>query len=110
MAGITVSFKGWNSSSQSWGGGTWGQEVGLPGATGSVGTTSVIAAANALVTGIAATANVGSVTVTAGVNTNVTGVAGTGVVGTVTVVAQANVPVTGLQATGTVGTVTGTLA
>ena len=78
MAGIVVAFKGWNSSSQAWGGGTWGEDVGLPNATGNVGTVSIDAAANVPVTGIAATGSVGSVTVTADANVNVTGVAGTG--------------------------------
>ena len=46
MAGIVVAFKGWNSSSQGWGGATWGQDQALPGATGTVGTVSINAAAN----------------------------------------------------------------
>ena len=99
MADVTVYFRGWNSVSQSWGGGPWGQNEALPGSVGGVGTVSVVAEANALVTGLAATASVGGVTVTADANANVTGVAGTVVVGAVTVDAAANFPVTGLAAT-----------
>ena len=105
MADVTVYFKGWGSSSQSWGGGPWGQDEGLPGSIGSVGTPSVVTETNALVTGVAATTGVGSVTVTAYATVNVTGVAGTGGVGSVTADAAANVPVTGLPSTGAVGSV-----
>ena len=106
MAGITVAFKGWNSSSQAWGGGTWGEDVGLPNATGTAGAVSINAAANVPVTGLAATGTVGSVTVTADANVNVTGVSGTGAVGAVSVTGTAVVPVTGIAATGAVGSVT----
>ena len=71
MADVTVYFQGWNSVSQSWGGGPWGQNVALPGSIGSVGTVSIIAEANALVTGLAATGSVGAVTVTADANVSV---------------------------------------
>ena len=106
MADVTVYFQGWNSSSQSWGGGPWGQNVALPGSVGGVGAVSVVAAANVPVIGLAGTASVGGVTVTANANVNFTGIAGTGAVGAVTVDAAANVPVTGLAATGSVGGVT----
>jgi hypothetical protein len=55
MADVTVYFQGWNSVSQSWGGGPWGQNEALPGSIGSVGTVSIIAEAK-----IAATASVGA--------------------------------------------------
>jgi len=98
MSDITVAFKGWNSSSQGWGGGAWGEDEGLPGATGNVGSATVNADANVPVTGLTATGAVGSVTVTADANANVTGVSGTGAVGSVTVTGTANVSVTGVSA------------
>ena len=63
MAAVTVSFKGWNSSSQSWGGGPWGQDVGLLAATASVGSVTVTVDAIIDVTGVSATGSVGQVLV-----------------------------------------------
>ena len=125
MADMVVAYLGWNSSSQGWNVGTWGNDAALPGSTGSagsvvvaatavvpvtgltstgsVGSVAVTAAANVDVTGIAATGSPGAVTVTGTALFDVTGVAGTGSVGSVAVTAAANVDVTGLSATGQVG-------
>ena len=105
--GARVIFStGWNSTTQSWGGGPWGQGEGLPAATGSSGTVSVVAAAGADVNGLEATASVGAVTVTAPVSVNVTGIAATGSVGTASTQTDNRFEVTGVQATGQVGSVT----
>ena len=85
MTDATVTFIGWSSSSQSWGGGPWGQDEGLPAATGTVGTVNVDAASDAPAIGLAATASVGDVTVTSVNAVSVTGVAATGGVGSASV-------------------------
>jgi hypothetical protein len=104
MTDVTVYFKGWNSSSQGWGGGSWGQDEGLPSATANIGTISIVADANVVVEGVTATGSIGSVTVIAEANIAAIGVAGTGAVSPVTVIAESNAPVTGLEATSSVGT------
>jgi len=73
MSSVTVAFSGWNSSTQGWGSGGWGEDIALPNAAGSVGTVTVDAEANAPVTGLSATGSVGSVLVTAVTSVFVTG-------------------------------------
>ena len=63
MADMVVAYLGWNSSSQGWNGGTWGNNVALPGSTGSVGSVVVAATAVVPVTGLSATALVNSATI-----------------------------------------------
>ena len=46
MADAVVVFQGWGSSTQGWGDGAWGENIAVPGATGAVGTVSVVAGAN----------------------------------------------------------------
>jgi hypothetical protein len=87
MTDVVVPLGGWGRFG--WGEMPWGQ-TDLPKATGNVGSVTVVAEANAPVTGLAATGNVGSVTVVAEANIDVTGLAATGVVGSVAVTADAN--------------------
>jgi len=103
MTDVVVPLGGWGRFG--WGEMPWGQ-TDLPKATGNVGSVTVVAEANAPVTGLAATGNVGSVTVQADANTGVTGVFATGGVGSVTTIAAANVYPTGVTATGQIGTAT----
>jgi hypothetical protein len=110
MADAVVVFEGWGSSTQSWGAGSWGNNVVVPGTTGAVGTVSVSGAATVQPTGLQATASVGSVTVVAEANIFPTGVAVTGAVGAVDVVADANVIVTGVVGTSALGSVDVTAA
>jgi len=95
MTDVVVPLGGWGRFG--WGEMPWGQ-TDLPKATGNVGSVTVVAEANAPVTGLAATGNVGSVTVQADANIGVTGVSATGVVGTVTTASDAIVNVTGVSA------------
>jgi hypothetical protein len=105
---MVVAYLGWNSSSQGWNGGTWGNDVALPGSTGSVGSVSVTGTASVAVTGIAATGSPGAVTVTGTALFDVTGVSGTGQVGDVSELIEidVDVPVTGLSATALVNSAT----
>ena len=97
MADAKVVFSGWNSSTQAWGSGTWGNDVAFPvTATASVGTVTIKGASNVpSVVGVAATGAVGSVSVTAGTGVNVTptGIAATGGVGSATVEADSSVSI-----------------
>jgi hypothetical protein len=96
MADATVVFAGWNSSTQAWGSGTWGNDVAFPiSATGSVGAVTVEGAASIPDVGLAASTFVGTVAITVGtgVNVNVTGVAATGQVESATIEAGASVSV-----------------
>tara|TARA_R110001632_G_scaffold170059_1_gene289066 strand:+ start:199 stop:1074 length:876 start_codon:yes stop_codon:yes gene_type:complete len=97
MADATVVFAGWNSSTQSWGAGTWGNDVAFPvTATASVGAVTITGASSVpSVVGVAATGAVGSVSVTAGTGVNVTptGIAATGGVGSATVEADSSVSI-----------------
>jgi hypothetical protein len=106
MTDMVVAYLGWNSSSQGWNGGTWGNDVAVPGATGSIGS-SVVVVANAVqpVTGLASTASVGAVTITGTANVAVTGIAATGSPGAATVVGTANLTLVGVAGTGQVGDV-----
>jgi hypothetical protein len=105
MTDAVVPFTGW-------GRGTWGElafgegSITNAGASGQVGSVTVVAEANVPVTGLAATGSVGGVTVIAEANVPVTGLEAAGAVGGVTVIAAANVDVTGVSATGFVGSVT----
>ena len=98
MADAVVVFSGWNSSSQAWGAGTWGNDVAFSAsATGAVGTVTVSGASSVpSITGVAGTGQVGSAStvVGTGVNVGVTGIAATGGVGSTTV--QGNSSVTAL--------------
>ena len=105
MADMVVAYLGWNSSSQGWNGGTWGNNVALPGSTGSVGSVVVAATAVVPVTGLTSTGSVGSVSVTGTANVAVTGIAATGSPGAVTVTGTALFDVTGVSGTGQVGDV-----
>jgi hypothetical protein len=95
MTDVIVPLGGWGRFG--WGEMPWGQ-TDLPKATGNVGSVTVVAEANAPVTGLAATGNVGSVTVQANADVSVTGLEATGAVGTVTMEGDANVSVTGVSA------------
>jgi len=109
MADATVVFAGWNSSTQAWGSGTWGNDVAFPiSATGAIGTVSIEGAASVPATGLAASGLVGSVfiTVGTGVNVSVTGVTANGGVGSATVEGDSSITVTGIAATGGVGQAT----
>ena len=105
MTDMVVAYLGWNSSSQGWNGGTWGNNVALPGSTASVGAVTVVGTAVQPVTGLTSTASVGAVTVTGTASVAVTGIAATGSPGAVTVIGMANVAVTGVAGTGQVGDV-----
>ena len=105
MADMVVAYLGWNSSSQGWNGGTWGNDVALPGSTGSVGSVIVAATAVVPVTGLTSTGSVGSVSVTGTASVAVTGIAATGSPGAVTVTGTALFSVTGVSGTGQVGDV-----
>ena len=50
MSDAIVALHGWNSSTRGWNEGAWNSEVALPGATGSVGASTVTADANVSVT------------------------------------------------------------
>ena len=64
MADVKVVFQGWNSSTQGWGEGSWGNDVAVPQATTSVGSVSVTADANVSVTGVVGTTAIGRTTET----------------------------------------------
>ena len=97
MTDVVVPLTGWGRGA--WSDLGWGEgSVTNAGATGNVGSVTVIAEANAPVTGLEATANVGSVTVQANADVSVTGLEATGVVGAVTTSSDANVSVTGVSA------------
>jgi hypothetical protein len=104
MTDAVVPFTGW-------GRGTWGElafgegSITNAGASGQVGSVTIVAEANVLVTGVFGTGQIGAVTVEADANVPVTGLEMTGAVGGVTVIAEANVDVTGVSATGFVGSV-----
>jgi hypothetical protein len=104
MTDAVVPFTGW-------GRGTWGElafgegSITNAGASGQVGSVTIVAEANVLVTGVFGTGQIGAVTVEADANAPVTGLEMTGAVGGVTVIADANVDVTGVSATGFVGSV-----
>ena len=116
-----AAFQGWNSSLQGWNTGTWNTNVAYTvTATGAIGSSTVVGAANVSVTGVAGTSAIGSVTVVGIGNVSVTGVAGTSALGnifstnvgvsatasvnsaTAVTVGEANVEVTGVSATGLV--------
>ena len=97
MTDVVVPLTGWGRGA--WSDLGWGEgSVTNAGATGNVGSVTVIAEANIPVTGLEATANVGSVTVQANADVSVTGLEATGVVGAVTTSSDANVSVTGVSA------------
>ena len=93
----TVAFKGWNSATQGWGGGTYGNDVAFPSSTSALNGVTITGDANISVTGIAGTTALGNTFET------VNGVSATAAVGTVTVTGTANISVTGVAATGAVG-------
>ena len=121
MSDIIVALHGWNSVTRGWNEGAWNSEVVLPGSTGSVGATTVIANSNLSVTGLAGTGAIDSVSITGDANVSVTGVAGTtalgntfetnvgvsatGSVGSTTITGVANVSVTGVAGTTALGNV-----
>jgi len=74
MADVKVSFEGWDSITQSWGNGGWGQDVVFTGLTGSVGSVTVAQGSGVTVTatGVAGTSAVGSVTIGEGTGVTVT--------------------------------------
>jgi hypothetical protein len=86
-----------------WGRGTWGElafgegSITNAGASGQVGSVTVVAEADVFVVGVSATGAVDSVTIIAEANVPVTGVSATGAVNSVTIIAEANVPVTGYR-------------
>ena len=110
MADAVVVFAGWNSSTQAWGAGTWGNDVAFSAsATGAVGSVTISGASSVpSITGVAGTGQVGSAStvVGAGVNVSVTGIAATGGVGSTTVQGNSSFTVTGIASTGGIGQVT----
>ena len=74
MSGVNAYIAGWGRDG--WGAGPWSQST-VGSATGSTNAVTVVAEANAPVTGLAATGAVNGVTVVAEANLNVTGVEGT---------------------------------
>ena len=65
MSSIIVAFEGWSSSTQGWGEAGWGQGITVPEATASVGSVTVVAEANVVLTGQSTTLSLGDVTVAA---------------------------------------------
>ena len=111
MADVTVVFSGWDSSSQAWGAGTWGNDVAFPiSSTGAVGAVSIEGAASVPETGLAASGQVGSAStvVGTGVNVSVTGIAASGGAGSAAVEGDSSASVTGLAGTGGIGQITAT--
>jgi hypothetical protein len=104
MTDAVVPFTGW-------GRGTWGElafgegSITNAGASGQVGSVTIVAEANVVLVGVLGTGQIGAVTVEAAANVPVTGLEMVGAVGGVTVIAEANVDVTGVSATGVVGSV-----
>ena len=105
MADVNVFFEGWNSASQTWGGGSWGKNQGLPEASGKVGAATALAGMNASVVGVEASGSVGTVTLLTNSTVVAVGVAGTGGVGAVIAQTENDFPVTGVSATGQAGSV-----
>ena len=66
MADAKVVFEGWDSSTQGWGLGGWGQDVDIASATSSVGTVTVGAVTLVNVTGLQVDATAGNTTESAG--------------------------------------------
>ena len=97
MADVNVVFEGWNSITQGWGDGTWGEDVAFTGLTGSVGSVTVVegSGVTVTVTGLAGTSAVGSVTVVegSGVTVNLTGESVTATAGNTTETAGGGVSV-----------------
>ena len=56
----TVAFKGWNSATQGWGGGTYGNDVAFPSSTSALNGVTITGDANISVTGIAGTTALGN--------------------------------------------------
>ena len=77
MADVNVTFEGWDSITQGWGDGTWGEDVAFMGLAGAVGSVTVTQGSGVTVTlsGNSAGATAGNVTVTdgTGVSVGVTG-------------------------------------
>ncbi len=78
MADAKVVFEGWDSSTQGWGLGGWGQDVDIASATSSVGTVTVGAVTLVNVPGLQVDATAGNTTESAGGGISV-GVTGTSV-------------------------------
>ena len=64
MADALATYIGWNSSGQSWNGGSWNVDQAIAGATASVGSVTFEGDVVVSLTGIAGTGGVGSVTAT----------------------------------------------
>ena len=64
MADALATYIGWNSSGQSWNGGSWNVDQAIAGATASVGSVSFEGDVVVSLTGVASTGGVGSVTAT----------------------------------------------
>ena len=99
MADALATYIGWNSSGQSWNGGSWNVDQAIAGATASVGSVSFEGDVVVSLTGVAGTGAVGTETF----ETSITevGVAGTGAVGTE--VPEASITEAGVAGTGAVG-------
>ena len=82
-----------------WGEMPWGQ-TDLPKAITAIGSVTVVAEANAPVTGLEATGAIGTILVVAKANVYTNGVIAAGEIDSVTVVAKAIVAPTGVSATG----------
>ena len=68
MADALVAYNGWNSASQSWGSGGWGQNTPLVASTASVGTAEASLKFEFFATGFEITAGVSGVSVWADIN------------------------------------------
>ena len=89
MADVNVTFEGWNSITQGWGDGTWGEDVAFTELTSGLGSVTVTEGTGVTVSasGSAGTSSIGSVTVTegTGVTVEVTGETATGAISSVLV-------------------------
>ena len=105
----SVEYIGWGSGP--WGTTAWGTDLTIVyvdgvAAEAAVGTVSVVAEANVVVTGVEAVGHTNDVGIDAEADVLVQAVSAVGHIGTVTVTAAAEVPVTGVEADGVTGDVT----
>ena len=112
MADVNVTFEGWNSITQGWGDGTWGEDLAFTGLTGSVGSVTVVQGSGitVTVTGLAGTSAVGSVTIVegSGVTVTVTGNSVTATAGNTTETAGGGISV-GVTGAGVTASTNGVL-
>ena len=95
---VLIDNGGWGQGG--WGANGWNVGEVIPGATGSVGSTSISIAKQQAVTGVAGTGAVGGVTVNLTANIPVTGITSTGSSGSVSTSISVNPNATGVSGTG----------